>query len=229
MSRDRVRRRAVSLWSAATALVVGLTATAVPELAALTTAARAPRSLLVAPLDQLLVWVAAVALVICSVWLWVLLTLVVTRVSLAPTTAARRPAGVPRALHRWVLAACGLALTGGLVAPAHATGPASPGAADRVEGTSLLGGLPLPERATASDRSPAPGRRPAPPTTPRPRDHVVRPGDSLWGIAAGRLPADACDAEISAAWRSLHELNRAEIGADPDLIHPTQRLRLPGD
>lgn len=52
----------------------------------------------------------------------------------------------------------------------------------------------------------------------------VRPGDTLWAIAARSLPADATDAQIAAATRAWHHLNRAVIGADPNLIFPTQRL-----
>jgi nucleoid-associated protein YgaU len=59
------------------------------------------------------------------------------------------------------------------------------------------------------------------------RVHVVRPGDSLWDIAAtdlgGRPDAD----RVAAHWHRIYRLNQAHIGPDPDLIHPGQRLRMP--
>lgn len=59
---------------------------------------------------------------------------------------------------------------------------------------------------------------------------VVRPGDTLWRIASrGRHAAGrpAGSAAVAARVASLHALNRAVIGPDPDLIHPGQRLALP--
>ncbi len=64
----------------------------------------------------------------------------------------------------------------------------------------------------------------------RPRDpatsYVVRPGDTLWGIAQAHLD-DATDAEIAAEWPRWHTTNRAVIGADPHLIRPGQVLLAP--
>jgi len=59
-------------------------------------------------------------------------------------------------------------------------------------------------------------------------DVVVRRGDSLWGIAARQLGADARPAAIAAQWPRWYAANRHVIGADPDVIHPGQRLRPPG-
>jgi nucleoid-associated protein YgaU len=56
---------------------------------------------------------------------------------------------------------------------------------------------------------------------------VVRPGDSLWTIAAARLPAGAGPAAVDGAWRRLYAANRPPLGADPDLIHPGDVLRVP--
>jgi nucleoid-associated protein YgaU len=56
---------------------------------------------------------------------------------------------------------------------------------------------------------------------------TVRPGDSLWRIAAAHLDADASNAEIAASWPRWYEANRAVIGADPGLIHPGQVLQAP--
>lgn len=57
--------------------------------------------------------------------------------------------------------------------------------------------------------------------------HRVRPGDSLWRIAASRLPHGTSDAEITACWRAIYRENRDIIGADPGLIHPGQVLVIP--
>ncbi|MET3803692.1 hypothetical protein ABIB25_000678 [Nakamurella sp. UYEF19] len=56
---------------------------------------------------------------------------------------------------------------------------------------------------------------------------VVHRGDSLWSIAAGRLPADSSPTEIDSAWRHLYSVNRAVIGADPNLLLPGQILQPP--
>jgi nucleoid-associated protein YgaU len=57
---------------------------------------------------------------------------------------------------------------------------------------------------------------------------VVRPGDTLWSIAASRLgPGTPTDAAVDAAWRRLYAHNRSTVGPRPDLIHPGARLRMP--
>jgi nucleoid-associated protein YgaU len=163
-----------------------------------------------ATFDAALVRVCAASAVVAACWLWLA---TVSTVRLALRGRAQYAAGLPAPLRRAVLAACGVALTGGLVVagPAHAT----PGRVheDRVVSTALAG-LALPDRATA---------RPAPRAEPT---IVVARGDTLWSIAARRLGPGASDAEIDACWRRLYDLNRAEIGADPDLIHPAQRLEV---
>jgi nucleoid-associated protein YgaU len=57
----------------------------------------------------------------------------------------------------------------------------------------------------------------------------VRPGDTLWRLAAGLLPEDADTGAVASLCARLYELNRAVIGDDPDLIRPGQRLRVPHD
>ncbi len=174
------------------------------------------------PFDEVLVGVCEVAVAGCAAWLW-LATAVVT------TDAARgrrsRHRGVPRALRRLVLAACGVALVGAL---GHRPTPAT-GA-----GKSPVEGLPLPDRATTTtyvsqvfaraasrqDRAGTPSRR-------QPAVVVVGPGDTLWTIARADLPADADDGAVAVRVREIHQANRAVIGTDPDLIRPDQRLRMP--
>ena len=56
---------------------------------------------------------------------------------------------------------------------------------------------------------------------PRHRPVVtVHDGDSLWSIADEHLGAGD-------RWPEIYALNRSVVGADPDLIRPAQRLRLP--
>jgi nucleoid-associated protein YgaU len=55
----------------------------------------------------------------------------------------------------------------------------------------------------------------------------VRPGDSLWRIAARHLGPDATVATTAREVARLWTLNRERIGTgDPDLIYPGQLLRL---
>jgi len=56
---------------------------------------------------------------------------------------------------------------------------------------------------------------------------VVRRGDTLWSIAAGRLGPEAPAAEIDDEWHRWLAANRDVIGPDPDLILPGQLLRPP--
>lgn len=207
--------RAVLVWAAVTAasvLLVRLAAdTAAPTLHLVGTGA-AP--LLDRSFEQLLTAAAATTLATAAAWLWAVTTAVVARALVLTPAAAGRPlAGVPRPVQRLVLAACGAALAAGLALPAHAE-PGTLGvgsSAPSAPAAGVLAGLPLPERASAATAV-----------------HVVRPGDSLWAIAASRLPAGATDAEITAAWQAVHRANRAVVGPDPDLVHPAQRLRVPG-
>jgi nucleoid-associated protein YgaU len=88
--------------------------------------------------------------------------------------------------------------------------------------TTLLDGLPLPDRQSGAGAA-APAR---PAATAR---IEVRPGDSLWQLAAGLLPADADASAVASLCARLYHINRAVIGDDPDLIRPGQRLRVPHD
>jgi nucleoid-associated protein YgaU len=92
---------------------------------------------------------------------------------------------------------------------------------------------PLPARTTIA-------RRPAVPSqavvgTAGQDDHAspravqVRPGDSLWLIAARALGPVATQQQIATTWPRWWRANRAVIGADPDLIHPGAVLHSPHD
>jgi hypothetical protein len=157
----------------------------------------------------------------CLAWLWLLTTLVVLDVLRGRNTTRR---GVPHAVRRWVLVACGVTLASGLLAPAQAergaSEPARPGAA-----AALLVGLPIPDRATTTTQWLGLLARPRERSAPE--EVVVATGDSLWDLAARGLPLAADDAEIEQRWREIYRANREVVGADPDLIRPGQRLLLP--
>lgn len=169
---------------------------------------------------------AAIGLLACLAWWWVASSLVLVAVARGRLA---RPTGCPRWLHRAVIGSLGLGLTAGLAGPAAA----DPGPAPRplVSGTApvlAVQGLPYPDRATLPLQQPAP-TAPGPTSPPSPDDArwVVRPGDSLWEIAARDLPAPSSAARIEARWREIYRANRRAIGADPDVIVPGTVLVLP--
>jgi hypothetical protein len=166
--------------------------------------------------DRALADLAAVVLLACVSWAWVALTATVLEAWQGVRRARRRRSWhLPEGARRAVLAACGVALTTSITVPALA----ADGAPHRhLRGPALLSGLPLPDRAVA------PSRASAPPTLPT---LLVRPGDSLWSIAAHDLGPGASSTAIDARWRAIYAANRALVGPDSDLIEPGQRLRLP--
>ena len=84
--------------------------------------------------------------------------------------------------------------------PAVASGPLAPGWPNLDRGTATH-----PQRAT----------------------YVVRQGDTLWGIARHHLRGHPSGTDVARAWPGWYHANRAAIGADPNLIHPGQRLHAP--
>jgi hypothetical protein len=203
-----------------TAVVATLVTTLLPDLLGIGTKIRSG-----APFDEVLVDVSALAVSGCSLWLWLATAVVVGEAARGRTT---RHHGVPRVVRRVVLATCGAALAGGLGAPAQAE--ESQRSDDR-PATSRVEGLPLPDRATtAMHVSQVFARAAAHPVragAPATRVVVVRPGDTLWDFARADLPPEADDDAVAAHVREIHQANRAVIGADPDLIRPHQRLRMP--
>lgn len=132
-----------------------------------------------------------------------------------------------------VLLGAGLAAAAGASGPALAHGPRPAALAAAVPGAS--GG---PVRADLAgwtpDRPAAPGAGaghlvvgPPPTGLPDVTEVVVRRGDTLWGIVARHLGPGSDAAEIAAEWPRWHAANRGEIGPDPDLLRPGQRLRPP--
>jgi nucleoid-associated protein YgaU len=209
------RCRCLLVWLLATAAAGLAVAWAAPDLAEAGAALRAggPSG---APFDRLVVWLAAAALTGCAGWAWGVTGIVVAQ-ALAGRPRAATP-GVPRWLRSVLLLACGLAVVGAGSA-AHAEEPhGDEPVADHRE---MLAGLPPPERVLGAARpSPAPRTEPA-------RVHVVRAGDTLWGIAEADLSGRPDDARIAAHWQRIYRLNRAVIGPDPGLIHPGQEFRMP--
>jgi hypothetical protein len=194
--------RAGSVWLAATAAVGGATALLVPMLQP-ATGAGAEQSF-----EDLLTRVCTLVLLGCAAWAWLVTSVVAweaARASGGRRLAARRR-GVPPAYRRFLLGACGVALSTGLTAPALAT----PGPIHLV---------PRPAAAAPHET--------VPPRLGVARDIVVRPGDSLWHLAAERLPRHASNATIAQTWHRLYRANAAVIGADPDRIEPGQRLAEP--
>jgi nucleoid-associated protein YgaU len=104
-------------------------------------------------------------------------------------------------------------------APANAPVPAPPPASISAPATqpaaaSLLTGTPHRETATSSTAD---------------NSYVVRPGDTLWGIAARHLGPRATDADIARDWPRWYAANRIAIGSNPALIHPGLVLHAPVD
>src|SRR3712207_80909 len=56
---------------------------------------------------------------------------------------------------------------------------------------------------------------------------VVRPGDSLWSISEERLGPNATPQQIASETERIYALNQNQIGADPNLIFPGQKLSAP--
>lgn len=115
--------------------------------------------------------------------------------------------GCPPTLRRTLLTLVGVALVS---TPGHA-------------GASMAGGS---EQRSANALALAVPARPVSPAHAA-VEVVVRPGDTLWHLAAAALPPTASAAQVSAQVARLHARNLAVIGADPDLIRPGQHLAVP--
>lgn len=209
------RQRCLLVWAAATSALGALLSWLLGDLVAVQAALTGP-GIGAQPFDRTLAWVCSAAALACGVWLWTVTTVVV----LEATLGSRRPGcpGVPAAVRRFVLAACGVAIIG-VAAPAVAT-PGSPHLDHTGRtGQAIIAGLPLPDRAT--------GEQVKAQVQALTRAVVVQPGDTFWAIAEADVGARASDAAIVAHWQRIYALNRTVVGADPDLIRPGQRLRLP--
>lgn len=194
-----------------------------------------PATLRDLPFDRALTGLCAAALLGCTVWLLGTAALVVlARMAAAFAPGSPLVAGCARVAERACPAlargavvtvlglTAGTAVTGTAVAHTGHVAPASSSSGPAPAGLPLAG-LPLPDRAVGAGPATAVPRAAV---VSRPREVVVRPGDSLWSIAADLLGPGADDAEVTAAWHRLHAANRARVG-DPDLIRPGQRLLVP--
>jgi hypothetical protein len=131
---------------------------------------------------------------------WVLLIIGLAQLS-SPIFRAITPEVLRRALFVGAVGALALSPAQADRSPAHTTAQHS------------LSGLRLPDRPTT--------------VTAIDRSVIVKPGDTLWAIAARSLPPGASDADIARACTRWYASNRDVIGDDPDLIHPLQHLTPP--
>lgn len=172
---------------------------------------------------------AAGALAGALLWLlalWIAFAMAATVLSLLPGQLGKIAHAVavrvtPAVLRRVVIAAAGTSILTSPVA-AFADSPA---------------GTPPPPTANSAPSLPSIGW----PTDPDPAISdsgdsarqatgarvAVRPGDSLWSIAAHRLGSAASEAQIQAEWPRWYEENRQQIGADPNLLQPGASLLAP--
>lgn len=93
-------------------------------------------------------------------------------------------------------------------------------------------------KPTKSLQSDKPTETMPPSSTARPANHpgatastsstvTVKPGDSLWAIAARQLGDKASDSEIDREWRRWYQANHNVVGANPNLIFPGMKLKAP--
>lgn len=139
------------------------------------------------------------------------------------SAVARRT--VPVAVRRTVETLLGAGLVLGTLGavPATAATPPVTAAAQSAADTAEL-------TATVSFDWPVTGAPVGVPATTG-TSHVVRPGDTLWDLAAQALRTPdsprPSDAAVAAAWPSWWEANRDAIGDDPHLLHPGTALVAP--
>lgn len=144
---------------------------------------------------------------------------------------------LPAVLMRTVAGFAGVSVLVAPVVPVAASGKAPQGAAltshavpapnwpvDPQHGRVRIGWPTEAPTAPTPHETPRPASPVAPDAEPTVR---VRPGDSLWLIAARRLGHPASDAEIAHAWPRWYAANAEVIGADPSVIRPGQVLRAP--
>ena len=106
--------------------------------------------------------------------------------------------------------------------------PAGKGRTDRsaAKGAPALG-FSAPSPAARSPKKDA-AKAPVPEAACGSRKLMVRHGDSLWSLATSIL-GSAAEARVAHLTEQLFVTNRRVVGADPDLIHPGQKLSVPKD
>lgn len=230
--------RAAGAATATTALAAALV-TALPDHAAAALSPRATVDALVLAAVLGLAAVAATALAAgCVALALAMFARATGRRAVTLDRAAR--ALTPAALRRLVAAGVGIGLgLGGAatataveadlgwqptVAPAGTSAPATAATDRTADSPSRDAGATSTPRVVLDVAETPPND--APGVEPR-TVATVRPGDTLWGLAADHLGTDATDADVAAAWPRWHEVNRTVIGADPDVLRPGQVLVVP--
>lgn len=201
---------ALAVWTVAGEPIIEL-----GELLA-TTDGSAPTSM---RFDEALTALCALAACGCAGWLALVSSAVVLEALVAKPARRRHTAWCPATVRRLILGACGVALTAGLTTTPAAADSAGSAGAPATVGRALVTGLMIPDRTVDRSRAAMAPDRPA--------VVQVRPGDSLWSLAAEALGPAATDTEIAVAWHSIHLANVGRIGTDPDLIFPGTVLQLP--
>jgi hypothetical protein len=167
--------------------------------------------------DRLLLTVAGWLLALCAAWTVLLCAAAVLEAATSGRLQATTWLGCPPRVRRVLLAVLGVTLA---AAPAHASPtPGSMGVGRPCAPTgaaTTAQPLPVPTRAAGGLW-----------TDPSDPGIVVRPGDSLWELARGRLPDWVEAADVADLVDRLHRRNRSTIGPDPDLLRPGQRLVVP--
>jgi nucleoid-associated protein YgaU len=154
----------------------------------------------------------ATLLVATGLWTLGLLLGLAEQVGGAVARAARA-VPCPALVRGLALGALGLGLVLGPPASADPQGSDSRARGRLTCPQTVLTGLVLPDRvATAAQ--------------PSPRATTVRPGDTLWAIAAHALAVPAPEVAVDHAWRRIAAANRDSV-PDPDLIFPGTELRVP--
>lgn len=150
----------------------------------------------------------------------------------ATVLAGVTPEVLARTLRLGVVAATGLGVAGPLSTTAALA--ATPSCADATEVPTLdRGPVTCLSTSTATDPASVPASPASVASAPAagPRAHVVRPGESLWAIAAselqdatGRRPTAV---SIADRWPQWWYANRETVGGNPALVHPGDVLRAP--
>ena len=201
--------------------------------------------------------VALVALLAWTLAAWLLVAVALTAGGHLPGVAgrvlhavARRT--VPAAVRRSAEVALGLTVAVGVLGASPAAAATD---AERLPAPATAGhqaGAPLADAgrdldwptapavpATGPDQQldrpavepPAVASGPAAGPAPRAGAVVVRPGDTLWGLAESDLRAGGTaaptDAQVAQAWPAWWAANRDVVGDDPDLLHPGTPLLPP--
>ena len=226
--------RTVLLAGVDAAVLVGLR----PRWTAVTVGLAHPRAWLASGPDAALATASGTLLWVVAVWVAIGLTAGVG--ARLPGAIGRRCARcaqvvLPRVLLGVVIGSTGLGLLAAPAAQSATPMTARPPAVGCVQGTaapsaSWLGGgpgVPAPTWPVGTDTGASHALPPPTPPMSDPSMQRVRPGDSLWLLAARRLGPHSGDQDVTQYWPQIYAANRSVIGDDPSVIHPGQVLDLP--